>query len=216
MERLRSDDIGDVSIERNRSDHFSARGLSGAAVQRTSVTDALVRTFFEEWADNGYAAISLERVAKRAGVGKAALYRRWSSKLEMASDLLTRVGLRITATDDMGSLEADIEAILFAIRRVLRHRIIRRILADLHAEIGREPELADAIRPMQKARRERAHALVERAIARGELHKCVDREMIADLLAAPLYWRLVVVGGRSDCEHIRRLARMSAAAARAA
>jgi AcrR family transcriptional regulator len=203
-------------MERNRSDDLFIRRLSGAAVQRASVTDALVRTFFDEWAEAGYAGISLERVAKRAGVGKAALYRRWSSKLEMASDLLTRVGLRITETGDMGSLEADIEAILLAIRRVLRHRTIRRILADLHAEIGREPELADAIRPMQQARRARAHALIGRAIARGELQTSVDRETIADLLAAPLYWRLVVVGGRSDREHIRRLARMSAAAVRVA
>lgn len=203
-------------MERNRSDDFPVRTLSGAAVRRASVTDALVRTFFEEWAEVGYVGISLERVAKRAGVGKAALYRRWSSKLEMASDLLMQVGLRLTETGDMGSLEADLEAILFAIRRVLRHRIIRRILADLHAQIGREPALAEAIRPMQQARRERAHALVERAVARGELAQSVDRETIADLVAAPLYWRLVVVGGRSNHEHIRRLARMSAAAAKAA
>lgn len=203
-------------MERNRSDDKPVRRLSGAAIRRTSVTDALVRTFFEEWAETGYGGISLERVAKRAGVGKAALYRRWSSKVEMASDLLTSVGLSITETGDMGSLEADIEAVLIAIRRVLRHRTIRRILADLHAHIAREPALAEAIRPMQQARRERAHALVERAITRGELRESVDRETIADLVAAPIYWRLVVVGGRSDRQHIRRLARMSAAAARAA
>ncbi len=203
-------------MERNRSDDFQERRLSGAAVRRASVTDALVRTFFDEWAKSGYEGLSLERVAKRAGVGKAALYRRWSSKPEMASDLLTRVGLQITETGDMGSLEADLEAVLLAIRRVLRHPTIRRIVADLHAQIGREATLAEAIRPMQQARRNRAHDIVERAIARGELDVGVDRETIADLVAAPLYWRLVVVGGRSDREHIRRLARMSAAAARAA
>jgi AcrR family transcriptional regulator len=203
-------------MERNRSDDFSGRRLSGAAVRKASVTDALARNFFEEWADVGYGGISLERVAKRAGAGKAALYRRWPSKLEMASDLLTRVGLLITETGDMGSLQADLEAVLLAIRRALRHRQIRCILADLHAQIGREPALAEAIRPMQQARRDRAHEIVERAIVRGELGNCVDRETIADLVAAPLYWRLVVTGGRSDREHIRRLARMSAAAARAA
>lgn len=205
-------------MERNRSavTKGTRRRPSGAAVQRTQVTDALARTFFEEWAEAGYTAMSLERVAKRAGVGKAALYRRWSSKAEMASDLLSRVGLTITDTEDMGSLEADLEAVLLAIRRVLRHRLIRRIVSDLHAEIGREPALADAIRPMQQTRRDRAHALIERAVARGELSATVDRETIADLVAAPLYWRLVVVSGRSDREYIRRLARMSAAAARAA
>lgn len=203
-------------MERNRSDDLERRRPSGAAVQRVGITDALVQTFFEEWAEVGYARLSLERVAKRAGVGKAALYRRWSSKPEMASDLLTHVGLRITETGDMGSLEADLEALLLAIRRVLRHRTIRRILADLHAETGREPALAEAIRPFQEARRERAHDLVARAVARGELDSHVDRETIADLVAAPIYWRLVVVGARSDREHVRRLARMSAAAAKAA
>lgn len=203
-------------MERNRSDETKRRRPSGAAVQRTGVTDALVRTFFEEWAEIGYSKLSLERVAKRAGVGKAALYRRWSSKPEMASDLLTHVGLRITETGDMGSLEADLEALLLAIRRVLRHRMIRSILVDLHAEMGREPALAAAIRPFQQARRDRARDLIKRAVARGELGSHVDRETIADLVAAPIYWRLVVVGSRADREHVRRLARMSAAAAKAA
>jgi len=72
------------------------------------------------------------------------------------------------------------------------------------------------VRSRLVGRRERAHALVQRAVARGELEDSVDRETIADLVAAPLYWRLVVVGGRSDREHIRRLARKSAAAARVA
>lgn len=203
-------------MERNRSDAFKKRKLGGAAIRRTSVTDALARAFFEEWAEVGYGGLSLERVAKRAGVGKAALYRRWSSKPAMASDLLTRFGLQITETGDMGSLEADIEAILFAIRRVLRHRIIRRILADLHAHMEREPALAEAVRPFQQARRNRAHEIVERAIARGELDAGVDREAIADVVAAPLYWRVVIVKGHTNSEYMQRLARMSAAAARAA
>lgn len=204
-------------MERNRSDEneTARRSPSGAAVRKSSVTDALVRAFFDEWARVGYAALSLERVAKQAGVGKAALYRRWSSKSAMASDLLAQVGLQITEVEDQGSLEADFEALLFAIRRILRHRTIRRVLSDLHAEIGREPALAAAIRPFQQARRRRVGILVDRAIARGELEMPVDIETIADLLAAPLYWRLAVIGGRSDREHIKRLARMCAAAAKA-
>jgi AcrR family transcriptional regulator len=204
-------------MERNRSNESepAKRSPSGAAIRRSSITDALVHTFFDEWARTGYATLSLERVAKRAGVGKAALYRRWSSKSAMASELLAQVGLSITQTDDMGSLEADIEALLLAIRRVLRHGTIRRILTDLHAEIGREPALAEAIRPFQQARRDRVRELIERAITRGELGEHVDFETIADLLAAPLYWRLVVIRGRSDRQHIKRLARICAAAAKA-
>lgn len=204
-------------MERNRSDDIGAanRVLSGAAVMRSDVTEALTRAFFQEWACTGYSGLSLERVARSAGVGKAALYRRWPDKPVMAGDLLSRVGLTLTDVGDQGSFEADLKALLFALRRVLRHPLIRRIVTDLHAEIGRTPTLEAAIRPFQRARRERINGLLDRAIERGELSPSVDRETAADLVAAPLYWRLAVVGGQADQDHIARLARMLASALRA-
>lgn len=204
-------------MERNRSDHIGSgnRALSGAAIMRADVTEALTRAFFQEWARAGYSALSLERVARSAGVGKAALYRRWPEKPAMAGDLLSRAGLTLTDVGDQGSLEADLKALLFALRRVLRHPLIRRIITDLHAEIGRTPSLEAAIRPFQRARRERINGLLDRAIARGELSPSVDRETAADFVAAPLYWRLAVVGEQADKHHIARLAHMLASALRA-
>lgn len=204
-------------MERNRSDEKNApaRSPSGAAIMRAEVTEALSRAFFQEWARVGYSGLSLERVARSAGVGKAALYRRWPEKAAMASDLLSRVGLTITDVDAQDSLEADLKATLFAIRRVLRHRDVKRILMDLHAEMERTPALERAIRPFQHARRERVDVLLDRAIARGEIAPSIDREMAADLIAAPLYWRMAVLGGRSDRAHIGRLARMIASALQA-
>ena len=60
-------------MERKRSvkGDLPIRNIGGAAVKRTEITDALNRAFFDEWARVGYGAISLERVAKLAGVGKA-------------------------------------------------------------------------------------------------------------------------------------------------
>ncbi|RYZ59046.1 MAG: TetR/AcrR family transcriptional regulator, partial [Proteobacteria bacterium] len=82
---------------RKRSDQDSTaparRAPSGAAVMQPAVTDALTRELFGEWAERGYAAISLERVALRAGVGKAALYRRWPSKL-VSSRANSRLNVR--------------------------------------------------------------------------------------------------------------------------
>lgn len=182
---------------------------------RGEVTEALTRVFFEEWARTGYAGLRLERVTKTAGVGKAALYRRWPDKLSMASALLSQVGLTMTDVRDHGSLEAELEAVLLAIRRVLRHTTVRRILIDLHSEIERTPALEAAIRPFQRARRERINGLIDRAVKRRELSPSVDREMAADLIAAPLYWRLAILGGRSDRAYIKRLARITAAALRA-
>lgn len=202
-------------MKHNRSvgPHEPPRRLpSGAAVMQVGKTNALTLALFAEWARAGYAGLSLERVAKRAGVGKAALYRRWPSKAVMVSESLARVGLTLTDSLDTGSLHGDIQAALLSLRRVLRRPFVRRILLDLHAEMSRSSELATAVQSFQAARRERANALLDRAIARGELHETVDREMANDLLGAPLYWRLAVVRGTTDGDYINRLAIMLSAA----
>ncbi|WP_181700871.1 TetR/AcrR family transcriptional regulator [Chthonobacter albigriseus] len=203
-------------MERKGSDDFDmpARRPTGAAIRRPEVTDALTRVFFEEWARHGYAGLSLERVARRAGTGKAALYRRWPDKATMASELLSKVGLLLTDVPAQSSLTDDLRVLLFAIRRVLRHPRIRRIVADLHSEIGRNPALEEAIRPFQRDRRARINGMIDRAVARGDMSVSCDRETAADLIAAPLYWRMVVTGGRVDRAHIERLAASLAAALR--
>ena len=196
----------------------SAGRLSGAAVKRPQITDALARTFFEEWARVGYSALSLDAVARRAGVGKAALYRRWRSKADMASDLvkqLSAAAVALSDPGDQGSLEADLYAALLVIRRILRHPMVRRILPDLYVAIPREPALAAAMRPGEMAREKKVKALVDRAIARGELPADVDRRAATDFLIGPLYWRIVVLGERCDRRRLETLARMAAAAIKA-
>jgi AcrR family transcriptional regulator len=181
-------------LERNRSVQESRRKPSGAAVQSAELTEALYRAFFEEWAERGFAAISLERVAARAGAGKAAIYRRFTSHHEFAVAAVTALGLAMAMPEDLGSLEADVLAFLTRLRAVLRHPMIRRILPDLHAEAARSASMRNLNTQVAKARREQAQVILDRAIARGELDRDVDRDLALDLLPAPLYWRMVVLG----------------------
>ena len=189
--------------------------LSGAALKRPQITDALTRTFFEEWARVGYSALSLDAVARKAGVGKAALYRRWRSKPDMARDLVLQLSATVPGlieSGDQGSLEADLYAMGLAGRRLMRRPLVRRIVPDLYAAIGREPALAAAMRPSEMAREKKVKTLIDRAVARGELPANVDRRAATDLFIGPLYWRLVVLGERCDRRQIARLAHMTAAA----
>ena len=215
MEQDRIDEIGRSSTEHNSSVATNANRLSGAAVKRPQITDALARTFFEEWARVGYSALSLDAVARKAGVGKAALYRRWRSKADMASDLVKQLSAGVIALadpGDRGSLEADLYAALLVTRRLLRHPLVRRILPDLYVALPREPALAAAMRPGEMMRENKVKALVDRAIARGELPADVDRRAATDALIGPLYWRIVVLGERCDRRRLKILARMTAAA----
>jgi len=203
-------------MERNRSDVKTRRPPSGAAVQRPALTAALCRALFEEWARTGYAALSLERVAARAGAGKAAIYRRWSSKRDFASEAVAMTATDLTTIPDEGDLEADILAFLRALRRVLRHPLVRRILPDLHAERARSDELAPLLDGVTEARRRRGQDILERAIRRGDLPSSLDRELALDLLPSPLYWRIVVTRRRITVPELRRQARVLATALRAA
>ncbi|NEE30970.1 helix-turn-helix transcriptional regulator, partial [Streptomyces sp. SID7982] len=67
------------------------RAPAGAAVLREDVTDAIRAAVFEELAAVGFARMSIEGIARRAGVGKTAVYRRWKSKLALVLDLVAAV-----------------------------------------------------------------------------------------------------------------------------
>jgi len=66
--------------------------LNGGARLRPELTDAMLTAALDQLEEFGYERLSMDQVARRAGVGKAALYRRWSGKLEMVVDALA--GLR--------------------------------------------------------------------------------------------------------------------------
>ncbi|MBB5911223.1 AcrR family transcriptional regulator [Nocardia transvalensis] len=170
-----------------------ARRTSGGPVLQDALTDALASAFFEELAAAGYGRLSIEAVARRAGAGKAAVYRRWPSKQAMALDLITKVAVAAADTPDTGTLRGDLHAYLTAAADGLRHPLASKIIPDLLAEAGREPALAASLAEgIGGARRERAAELLRRGIDRGELPRDLNIPLALDFLAGPLYWRLTI------------------------
>lgn len=190
-------------MERKSIDHRK-RKPTGAAVIRPELTTALFRALFEELAQTGYAALSLERVAARAGAGKAAIYRRWPSKLEFVCEAIQSVGITVSDFSDHGSLAADICAYLRTTRLAFRHPLIRRILPDLVAERSRTPEVSMTLDRLAAARRQLGHRMLDRAIARGELQPALDRELALDLLISSLYMRMIVHSKNTTIAEIDR------------
>ena len=185
-------------MERNRSDEKPKRKAHGAALPRADVTRALRRAFLREWASRGYAGLSLEAVAARAGVGKAALYRRWSSKAAMAAEIIGDLAHSVAPPPDTGSLAGDVRAFQRSLARLVRHPLVRHILPDLHAERTRSPELAALLDAITTSRRARGEVLLRRAVERGELPVDLDHTLALDLIAAPIYWRMVIIGSSMD------------------
>lgn len=184
---------------------------------REDVTEAIRSAVFEELAAVGYARMSIEGIARRAGVGKTAVYRRWRSKLHLVLDLVSAVAVQGLPAPDTGSLEGDLRLLYEVTSRALRHPVAGQVIPDLQAEAARNPEIAEAL---QKALREGqqgvASGIVSAATARGELRGDLDEDLALDLISGPLYWRSVVVRGPKPPKgYLDSLARATAGALRA-
>ncbi|MFI6660101.1 TetR/AcrR family transcriptional regulator [Streptomyces sp. NPDC050523] len=193
------------------------RTPAGAAVLREDVTEAIRGAVFEELAAVGYARMSIEGIARRAGVGKTAVYRRWRSKLHLVLDVVSALAVMGLPTPDTGSLEGDLRLLYEVTSRALRHPVASQIIPDLQAEAARNPEIAEA---MQKTLREGQEGVASKILVaaeqRGEIREGFDDELALDLISGPLYWRSVVIRSpKLPKGYLASLARATAAAVKA-
>jgi AcrR family transcriptional regulator len=193
------------------------RAPAGAAVLQENVTKAIGAAVIAELAEVGYARLSIESVARRAGVGKTAVYRRWPSKQQMVVAVVSEVAGVAIPVIDTGSLAGDVHAFLHEAYEGLRLPVVRAILPDLFAEGSRRRELGDdLLATVRDPRRARAAEMIERAVQRGELDRSVDVETAMDMLAGPLYWRLAVIETPEGAQYVERLTRVVVAGIKAA
>jgi AcrR family transcriptional regulator len=214
--------VAEEAAERNRnvlaySDYvaIAKRAPAGAAVLRGDITVAIRNAVMNELAEVGYGRLSIEAVARRAGVGKTAIYRRWGNKLEMVLEIVSDVAGRSVPLPDTGTFAGDLQLIMMIVRRALQHRIASQIIPDLMAEAARNPQIAETL---QKALHTHQQAvgdkLVGQAVSRGELPEGTDPQIAVDLILGPLYWRLAVSRTPIDDDHLDKLIAAVAAALR--
>jgi AcrR family transcriptional regulator len=185
----------------------STRRTSGGPVLQDEVTEAIRAALFTELAEVGYGKLSIDAVAKRAGAGKAAIYRRWSGKQAMVVALVSDVAIASIDIPDTGTLRGDVRQFLVNACEALAHPLVRAIVPDLLAEATRTPELAEALLgAIRDPRRAKSGRMLSRAVERGELADDGDLETNLDFLAGPLYWRLVVIRTPLDEDYFDRLA----------
>ncbi|WP_203664620.1 TetR/AcrR family transcriptional regulator [Actinocatenispora rupis] len=171
------------------------RGTRGPTLDG-GVSAAIETAAFDELAAAGWRRLAMDAVARRAGVGKAALYRRWTSKEAMLLDLVARLVRRaLPDVPDTGTLPGDVRGFLdLTVAQTSDPRVVR-IAADLLGESVRNPALAESLRVAVLApRREAGEAILRRAVDRGELPAALDRDLGTDLLFAPLLPRLLNPG----------------------
>lgn len=167
----------------------------------------------QELAAVGYGRLSIEAVARRAGVSKTAIYRRWSSKLELVVEIVSSVAGQRLPLPDSGSLRSDLELLFMIMVQALRHPLASQIIPDLLAEAARNPQIAETLEQVLRSnQRNVAGLLIGRAVDRGELPADADLEVAVDLIVGPLYWRLAISRTPLTPEELPRMATAIAAA----
>ncbi|MFI5046960.1 MAG: TetR/AcrR family transcriptional regulator [Acidimicrobiia bacterium] len=160
--------------------------------------DAILEAAIELFAETGYEGLSVEAVAARAGVGKATVYRRYSCKVELVVAACRAYADLGREPPDTGSLESDLRSLLHTLVDLLTTTPVGRMMPMLVAERTRVPELAAEQRALVREKRRRHQAVVERAIARGELRSDIDPELVIDACVGPVFYRFLVSGAPID------------------
>ncbi|MFG2046831.1 TetR/AcrR family transcriptional regulator [Micromonospora sp. NPDC048935] len=169
------------------------RAPAGAAVLRGEITTAIRRALTQELAAVGYGRLSIEAVARRAGVSKTAIYRRWNSKLDLVLEIVAAAAHGKLPVLDTGTLRGDLALLFQAVAHALRHPLASQIIPDLLAEAARNPSIDATLRQVLHARQQEIGGrLVARAVRRGELPTDTDPDAAVDLIVGPLYWRLAI------------------------
>jgi len=153
---------------------------------------AILRAAAEILTERGVAGMSIEEVAARAGVGKATVYRRWTSRGALALDAFLAEFRSQQPLPDTGTLRGDLLAALRAWIRSVTRTSAGPTLAGLIAEAQRDPELAASWRERVIERLRSQHRIMlDRAVERGEIPADTDYEVVLDLLFGAAYHRLL-------------------------
>jgi AcrR family transcriptional regulator len=155
--------------------------------------EAIFAATLAVFAEAGYAGVSIEGVAARAGVGKATIYRRYPSKAQLVVEAV-RIGACLgDHLPDTGDVRADLAGMLRAMIDRLRSPDGPVLLA-FAAERLRHPELAAEFeRSVVGAKRAHARRLIEAAVERGDVPPDSDVDLIAEALPA-LIWHHALHG----------------------
>jgi AcrR family transcriptional regulator len=177
---------------------------------------AILIAALELVAETGYAGLTIERIAARAGVGKQTIYRWWPSKADVLLEAgAAKAELHVPVTDH-GSYRADLRAFLEASYRLANHQQLADLLRALMAEAQINPEFGNRFRSAFLERRRDALAIITaRARERGDLPGRPDSGTAADIVFGTIWYRILATHQPFDADLVNDLVGLLARPVRA-
>jgi len=184
-----------VSLANSRpSQESPARGRPRSEAVERSILEGVMR-LLEEGVP--LSELSIERVARTAGVGKATIYRRWSGKEELFVDVLRAAEPQDPELPGT-SMRDDLVVLLESLRQRGLATRSSAILHNVYAQMKSSPKIWAAYHAMViEPRRRMGTEVLRRGQLNGELRDDVDIDLLNDLFVGPLLVRSIM---RPDSE----------------
>jgi AcrR family transcriptional regulator len=192
-----------------------------AAVQRrpggrsAQVRSAVLAATLAELAAVGYAAFTVEGVARRSGVHKTTIYRRWDGPNRLVAEAITNFADTAAPVPNTGTIEGDLHQLVRSVAAQITAEPGKALLATIFSDAIRIPEVNEIKKSFFANRIRQAEDMVNRAVTRGELPERTRARAMIESLIAPLYYRLLVTSQPIDRRLAHRLAAQCLVAARA-
>ncbi|MFF2078687.1 TetR/AcrR family transcriptional regulator C-terminal ligand-binding domain-containing protein [Kitasatospora sp. NPDC058162] len=162
-----------------------------------ALESAIYRAALQQLTTDGYARLTMEGVAAAAQTGKAALYRRWSSKEELVMDALRAALPPARPAPDTGSLRGDLLEVVTGLRTAMFSDLgaaVRAIMSEIdhqRARVFLELVQERVVEPTTALIAE----VLDRGTARGEVRPGAVTPMVTDAVPALMLYRIKMCGG---------------------
>lgn len=167
--------------------------------------NSILSTSYDLLLENGFQAVTVDKIAECAQVSKATIYKWWPNKAAVIMDGFLYAASERLPVPDTGSAYDDILIHATNLTKFLTSRegtIIKQLLGEGQFDSG----LADAYRDRYfRPRRLEAGSLLEKGVERGELKKNIDIDICIDLIYGPIFYRLLVTGEPLDESYVQQL-----------
>ncbi|MEV6100999.1 TetR/AcrR family transcriptional regulator [Nocardia sp. NPDC051981] len=155
---------------------------------RQAILDASLRLLGE----SDGAPVTIDAIARAAGVGKQTVYRWWPSKGAVLLDALTERSALEVPPPDSGSLRTDLRTLMEATFRGAQRSSTAPALRTLVREAAHDPHLAELLRTFTAQRRAAVRAVLERGRLRGELPADADLDLLVDQFYGVFWYRFIL------------------------
>ncbi|MGD3105122.1 TetR/AcrR family transcriptional regulator [Streptomyces sp. YGL11-2] len=165
------------------------RGRPRSAAADSAIIEAVLRLIEDGCS---IAELSMERIAREAGVGKATVYRRWSGKSALMLDVMRSLDAPTPPLDGT-SVRDDLVSLLEFLRRRGLAKRSSALLRTVVSHVQAQPELwAEYHETVVRARHEALLGVLRRGVANGEIRADRDLDALVDLFVGPMLARAVL------------------------